>query len=167
VNRRRRFWVIVAVVVGAALVVLGRPDGDAESGLPEQRPVVPVSPSPTTFRPEAPHEASGVVGDEELDPSAAAGARQAAEQFAEIWAAPDPRWYDRLAGLATPVLAASLADAEPPPEPGYRITGDAEVHFGAPEWARVGVPTAGGVVVLDVVVVDGHWLVSAVDWRPS
>jgi hypothetical protein len=174
VRSRRRFWVFVAVVAGVVLVVLGRPGTDEEPPPPE-RPVVAVDPTTTPADPTAspspqpvePHDVSGVVGDEALDPSAVAGALQAAEQFAEIWVADDPQWYDRLAGLATAALAANLAEAEPPSGAGHRITGEAEVYFDAPEWARIGVPTGRGTVVLDVVVVDRHWLVSAVDWRPA
>jgi hypothetical protein len=174
-RRRRRFWVIVAVAAGAALLVFGRPGAGAdEPGREPEQPdravdlpatsIGPAVPTPVP-EPVEPHEPHGVVGDEALDPAAVAGARQAAGQFAGIWVAGDSRWYDRLAGLATPALAASLADAEPP-APG-EVTGDPEVYFDAPEWARIGVPTDRGTVVLDVVVVDGLWLVSAVDWRPS
>jgi hypothetical protein len=186
VNSRRRFWVIVAVAAGVALLVLGRPGADAEPQpsdrvLPEasappgasarpaasaDRTTTPAGPTEPA-EPVEPHQASGVEGDEALDPSAVAGALRAAEQFAAIWATSDPQWYDRLAALSTSALAASLADAEPPPAPGYRITGDPEVYFDAPEWARIGVPADRGTVVVDVVVVDRHWLVSAVDWRPS
>jgi hypothetical protein len=173
-RRRRRFWVIVAVVAGAALVVFGRPGaGSDEPGREPEQPdravdlpaapsTGPPAPAPAPA-PVEPREAHGVVGDEALDPAAVAGARQAAGQFAGIWVGGDSRWYERLAGLSTPALAGSLVDAEPP-EPG-EVTGDPEVYFDAPQWARIGVPTDRGTVVLDVVVVDGQWLVSAVDWR--
>lgn len=191
-RRRRRFWIIVAVVAGAALLIFGRPGGDGGSDPPEQeQPAAreqPTARAPATGRPPAeppgggeaasatpspppepvePHDESGVAGDEQLDPSAEEGAVLAAEQFAEIWVTDDPQWHDRLAGLATPALAASLAEAEPPPPPGYRITGDAAIQYDAPEWARIGVPTGSGTLVLDVVVAGGVWLVSAVDWRQS
>jgi hypothetical protein len=107
-----------------------------------------------------------VTGDETLDPAAVPDALRAAEQFAELWSTPDPQWYDRLAALATPALAEALATAEPP-ETARRIAGEGEVYFDAPEWARIGVPADRGTVVLDVVAVDGEWLVSAVDWWPS
>jgi hypothetical protein len=183
--RRRRFWIIVAVVAAAVLVMWSRPDGEGEApadsgGTPggqpppaavaarptdERVPAPSTAPSPVP-QPEPPHEPSGVTGEEGLDPAAVPGALQAAEQFASLWSTPDPQWYERLASLATPALAGSLASAEPPAT-ARRIVGDGEVYFDAPEWARVGVPAETGTVVLDVVVVDGQWLVSAVDWWPS
>jgi hypothetical protein len=126
---------------------------------------------------EPPDRESGVVGEETLDPAAADDAMAVAERFAAIWVGEEPAngeesisdsgWHDRLAGLATPALAASLAGADPP-QPAREITGAGEVYFDdGPEWARIGVPAQRGTVVLDVVAVDGEWLVSAVDWWPA
>jgi hypothetical protein len=187
VDRRRVFWVTVAVVAGAALVMLNRPGGEADEpasdvsggSTPAGQPAPPAAATrpPDTAVPtvaatsappemEPPYEPSGVTEEETLDPAALAGAVEAAEQFAAIWSTPDTQWYERLAGLATPALAEALASAEPPAT-ARRITGDGQVFFDAPEWARIGVPADAGTVVLDVVIVDGKWLVSAVDWRPS
>ncbi|HEY8471568.1 MAG TPA: hypothetical protein VIL37_02910 [Natronosporangium sp.] len=191
---RRQFWIIVAVIAGIGLLVLNWPDGedDPEPGggapaaqqpsAPAGSPAAPAPGGATADQPapgpgstptaspapaaEPPHAPSGVTEEEPLDPAAAAGAIAAAEQFAEVWATPDPRWHDRVTALTTPALAEALVDAVPPDVP-RRITGDGEVYFDAPEWARIGVPTAGGTVVVDVVVVDGKWLVSAVDWWPE
>lgn len=191
-DRRRLFWVAVAVAAVAVLALLNRPGDEGEppagrGGTPGGQsppqavvahPAGPAtsldtnadgaaSPIPTPPpQAEPPHEPSGVTGEQALDPAAAPAALRAAEQFAAIWCTPDPRWYDRLAELATPALAEALAAAEPPAT-ARRIVGGAEVYFGEPEWARIGVPAEAGTVVLDVVAVDGAWLVSAVDWRRS
>jgi hypothetical protein len=184
VDRRRLFWVIAAVLAVVVLVLLNRPGGEGgeppaaggRSSTPAGQPApaaaathpadtgVPTSSPPPEAEP--PHEPSGVTDEETLDPAAVPGALRAAEQFAELWSTPDRQWYDRLAGLATPALAEALATAEPPAA-AHRIVGDGEMYFDAPEWARIGVPAEHGTVVLAVVVVDGEWLVSAVDWSPS
>lgn len=113
-----------------------------------------------------PHDTGGVTGTEELAPAAAERAVRVAEQFARQWSDPEPGWHARLGALATPALATALAAADPvhpPPE----ATGEGTVLFGAPEWARVRVPGAGGSLVLDLTMSGDGWLVSAVDWRPG
>ncbi|HEY8474258.1 MAG TPA: hypothetical protein VIL37_16700 [Natronosporangium sp.] len=191
---RYRFWIILAVVAGAALFLLNRPGDDdppAEpaAGAPTTQPASPPAgdpvadpagpptgptgePAPGATTPASPAPAvepeghSGVTEEETLDPAAAADAIAAAERFAEVWGTPHPQWHDQVTALTTPHLGDQLAIAYPPAAE-HRVTGDGEIHIGAPEWARVGVPTDDGMVVLDVVLVDGEWLVSGVDWRPE
>jgi hypothetical protein len=188
VDRRRLLILGTVVVAGVGLVALGRPGGgdpeppaDPRSRAAPAPAVVPAAPTPAAPTPAAPTPAGptpaaatavpeiedgGVAGTEALDPAALPAALAAAERFAALWAAPDPDWPAPLAGLATPELAAALAGADPPPPVGG-LTGAGQVYLDAPEWARIGVPAVRGTVVLDVVAIDGRWLVSAVDWRPA
>jgi hypothetical protein len=190
-DRRGLLLLAAALAAGVVLLLLGRPGGDDRTG--SEPPAATVAPVPPAAAPpaevpasdpptieasetneaspapavEPPDRESGVVGEEKLDSAAAQDAVAVAERFAAVWATPDPDWHDRLAELATPALAASLAGADPP-QPAREITGDGEVYFeDGPEWARIGVPAQRGTVVLDVVAVDGGWLVSAVDWWPA
>jgi hypothetical protein len=195
-DRRGLLLLAAALAAGVVLLLLGRPGGDDRTGSePPAASVAPAPPAaappaaeaPASELPptseatddtpapavEPPDRESGVVGEEKLDPAAAGDAVAVAEQFAAIWAGgregstPDLDWHDRLAELATPALAASLAGADPP-QPAREVTGAGEVYFeDGPEWARIGVPAQRGTVVLDVVAVDGGWLVSAVDWWPA
>jgi hypothetical protein len=189
---RRRFLVAVAIGAGAVLLIF-RPGGDdpqpAGSGQPEQpappaagAPLAPVPPAAATSSrpavpvptvivtsppaPEPPHDHSGITEEETLPAAAAGEAVAAAERFAVSWSNPAPDWQARLADLTTPALAESLAGADPP-QPTPEITGAGQLLFEAPAWARVGVPARRGTLVLDLVVVEGHWLVSAIDWWPA
>lgn len=187
---RRRLVLVGVVLAGVALLVSNRlaggddPAGEpgaaertvpAWEGAPGARPetaAVPGTPAaagpPETVgpTPATPPEDDGVVGEESLDPAAAAAVRQAAERFAARWASPDPGWHEELAALATPSLGEALSGADPP-RPPPEITGSARILFDAPQWARVGVPTTTGTIVLDLVADGGGWLVAAIDWRPE
>jgi hypothetical protein len=194
-DRRGLLLLAAALAAGVLLLLLGRPGGGDQTGSVPPAATVPPAPpaaAPPAARPpaaevtasalpapsessedtpapevEPPDRESGVVGEETLDSAAAGDAVAVAERFAAAWSTPDPDWHDRLAELATPALAASLAGADPP-QPAREITGAGEVYFeDGPEWARIGVPAQRGTVVLDVVAVDGRWLVSAVDWWPA
>jgi len=183
VARRRGFLLAGAVGAGVVLLVLGRPGGDpagpaGPDGGPAAdpppaagvaAPAVPApgsAPGPASPSPVPSVQDGGVAGAETLDPARRPAALRAAEAFAAAWAAPDPGWHARLAGLTTPELAAALARADPP-QPAPELTGTGQLHYGAPRWARIGVPAVRGTVVLDLVEVDGRWLVSAIDWWPA
>lgn len=122
-------------------------------------PATPAAPVPSVL----PHDESGVTGDETLSSEQAAAALAVADEFAQRWAQPHPDWYTRVAELAAPALAASLADADPP-QPTPALIGPGQLLFDTPEWARVGVPAERGTLVLDLVVVGDDWRVAAVDW---
>ena len=191
---RRLVILAAAAAAGLVLLVLARPGGQPE---PEPHPPhgpapdqahapapapVPAGSAPAvdpsrTGDPERSGSPSpapvpevddgGVVGGETLAADQRQAAVRAAERFARAWASPEPDWHDRLAGLTTPELADALAAADPPrPVPEFTGTGQLYSYDG-PQWARVGVPAARGTLVLDVIAVDGQWLVSAVDWWPA
>jgi hypothetical protein len=134
-------------------------------GAPDRLAVAPGG-SPTGPPPaRAPHHTGGVTGGDDLDPAARPHLLRQAERFARTWSTPDPSWPGRLADLADPALAAALAGAEPVrPPPG--IAGAGTVLLGAPEWARVLVPTDRGDLVLDLTLTGAGWRVSGLDWRP-
>jgi hypothetical protein len=180
--RRRWPWLLigVAVVVVCSRLIGGddpEPAGEAGEASPAESPAeAPASAgatpaasplpagSPSTGPSPAPPppEDGEVTAEEALDSAAVPGAVLAAERFVQEWSTPDSKWPARLAGLATRELVASLV----PPDP-YQVSGPGFVLFDAPEWARIGVPADGGTIVLDLTMVDGEWLVSALDWWPS
>ncbi|MPZ27294.1 MAG: hypothetical protein GEV12_13010 [Micromonosporaceae bacterium] len=166
-DRRRLLLVVAAVGAGAVLVVLARPGG-SQDGAPDQARAPAGAPSwaPAPASPAPAIEDGSVTGAEALDPAELPEALRAAERFAARWSTPDPDWPDRVTELATPALAAELAGTDPP-RPAREIVGPGQLYLDAPRWARIGVPADGGTVVLDVVAVDGGWLVSAVDWWPA
>lgn len=191
--RQRRLLLLAVVAIALACVCArscgqGGPDPSSAPpapappaapppAAPPAAPPVPAGPTiaPGSPRPapdgqagqESAGDAEGVVtGEETLAASEVPAAVRAAERFARVWARPDARWPEPLVDLATPALADALArSATGPPE--REITGDGFLLFDAPRWARVGVPTADGTIVLDLSLVDDRWLVSAVAWWPG
>ncbi|MEU1813007.1 hypothetical protein [Micromonospora aurantiaca (nom. illeg.)] len=102
-------------------------------------------------------------------PPPAAGITTAATVFAQAWlrAGTDPgSWHAGLAGHATTSLAATLADVDPARVPARRLAGPATVLTSSPARADVAVPCDTGTLGLRLVLVDGQWLVDAVDWQP-
>lgn len=193
--RRRRLLLLAVVAIALACVCArscgqGGPDPSSAPPAPAPPPAAPPPAAPPAAPPvlagptiapgsprspapdgqagqESADDAEGVVtGDETLAASEVPAAVRAAERFARVWARPDARWPEPLVDLATPALADALArSATGPPE--REITGDGFLLFDAPRWARVGVPTADGTIVLDLSLVDDRWLVSAVAWWPG
>ncbi len=138
------------------------PPPDRRAG-PESGPAGPGDDTGPDGSGEARDDSEGVVtGAETLDGAAVPEVVRAAERFAAAWTAPDPGWPEPVRGLVTPALAEALAHAAEPPE--REITGGGFLLFDAPRWARVGVPTADGTLVLDLSQVHDRWLVSAVAW---
>lgn len=136
---------------------------------PPVAPESPASPGPGgQAGQESPAgEAEGVVtGVETLDPGQVPAAVRAAERFARAWVAPDARWPEPLLEMATPALADALGRSATGPPP-REVTGDGYLLFDAPRWARIGVPTGDGTLVLDLSLVADRWLVSAVAWWPA
>lgn len=152
------------------------PAGPPAAGPPAPGPPVAPPPGSPDASPSATGEAGAhveqddeegiVTGTDSLDAAAVPAAIQAAEVFADRWSAPGPEWPDDLLELVTPDLAAALTDAAGGPPP-RDLTGAGYLLLDAPQWARVGVPAHRGTIVLDVVLVDGQWLVSALAWWPE
>lgn len=94
-----------------------------------------------------------------IDPAEVPEVLAAAEGFADAWSDPQAR-QEAVAGLVTANLAAALTEPIPHPP-----SGPAHLLLDAPRWARVGVPAQGGTIVLDLVRVQGQWLVTALAWR--
>lgn len=101
-------------------------------------------------------------------PADVTAARTAATAFTAAWLnttnkTPD-QWRADLAGHITPALANDLAAADPSTVPVGQIGSPITVTIGADRLAHVTIPITTGGAVTITVVLDGHPLVSDVDW---
>jgi hypothetical protein len=105
------------------------------------------------------------------DPAAgdpAVAAQQAAAEFVAAWARPDldaPTWQAGLTPLATPELAASLADTDPANVPPVTVSGQPVQVAANAEAGVFDVPTTGEFIRVTVQLIDGRWL--ATDVQPA
>lgn len=158
--RRRPLFVVLGLV--AVAIVCGRCVGGGDPGAPppeqpaEDREApreLPANPPPPVVEGEIDGAGGGI------DPAEVPAVLAAAEGFAHAWSDPGAR-REAVTGLVTADLAAELTDPIP-----YPPSGPAHLLLDAPRWARAGVPARGGTIVLDLVRVEGQWLVAALAWR--
>ena len=154
---------VALVVVVLALVGIGRlvggsaPAGVVGSGDRTATPTV----DPSDID-------DGEVGTTPTPPGNDTAVLSAAGAFTTAWLRRDlsaTAWHTGIARLATDQLAESLQGVDPKGVPARRITGSAALALRTEGFAQVTVPVDTGVVRLNLVETDGHWLVAAVDWE--
>jgi hypothetical protein len=122
-----------------------------------------------------PHGDDGVL-DEDPPPSprvspGTAGPDAVAYAFASSWAdhqnVTAKEWHSRLLPHVTTALSDRLADTDPEVIPADRVTGAATVTPLGEQLVEARVGTDSGELRLNLVTVDGRWLVDKVGWRRS
>ncbi|GLZ77181.1 hypothetical protein Afil01_19880 [Actinorhabdospora filicis] len=104
-------------------------------------------------------------------PSLSPGAQDildVAGDFAAKWARPGEdaaKWHADLRPLSTEALTTELTDVPPEAVPTDRLLGEPVLSMRQGELAQVTVSAVGGTLRLGLTIVNGHWLVSSVDWE--
>jgi len=162
---------VIAVLV-LAVVGAGRVFSDGESGRP---PIGAGSPAPE-ISVDPSHDDDGVVVDDE-PPTAAKTSPGTAEPeavayaFAAAWV--DHKdvsakvWHDGLMPNATKNLSAELDGVDPADVPAERVIGRPSLVPTGDGLMNAVVTVDSGVLTLQMVAPDGHWLVDGVDWARS
>ncbi|SCG52619.1 hypothetical protein GA0070613_2184 [Micromonospora inositola] len=156
--------VLVFGVIGAARLVSG--PIDPSTGL-SSRPHEPIS----TVDPEAGDD--GVLSSTapptprtrrgELTPEQAAG------RFTTAWltgpGSSGDDWQARLRPMSTPALTEKLTGADPESVPARRLAGEVTLRARTESFVEALIPLDNGLLRLELVALDGRWLVDAVDWE--
>ncbi|MCW3840956.1 hypothetical protein ONA70_12690 [Micromonospora yasonensis] len=157
--------VLVFGVIGAARLISG--PVDPTTGL-SNRPREPIS----TVDPEAGDD--GVLSSPTAVPSPKTRPgeptpAQMAARFTNAWlGGPGSRaedWLARLKPMSTPALTEKLTGADPERVPAQRVTGQVTVRPRTESFVQALIPLDNGQLRLDLVAMDGRWLVDAVDWE--
>lgn len=166
-----RFGIIGAIVllIVVVLTISRLVNGKAEDGTAGTQ-------AETTLAPGAHTPDDGVAHSAGLptaapSPSLAPGAKDilaVAGDFAAKWARPDAeaeQWHADLRPLSTEALTAELTGVPPDAVPTAQILGDPALTSQQGALAEVTVSAVGGTLRLGLTVVNGHWLVSSIDWE--
>lgn len=158
--------VVVFGVVGAARLLGGPRASEDGVSNPPSRPITTVEPGTgndgaiATEAPPTPLTSPG-----RMNP------RQTATRFIAAWLtgrnAPADRWREGLRPYCTDDLNQEWAEADPTSVPAERITGDLAVTAKGVRFVEVRAPLDSGQLRLELVGVDGGWLVDAADWEPA
>jgi hypothetical protein len=156
--------VVIAGLVGAARLVSG--PGGSDPGLA----AAPVSPI-TTVDPHVGDDgaiATQPPGTPSLSPGAArpeAVARSFTTAYLAHRDTAAEQWLAALRPFSTDGLTAKLTGVDPASVPIDRRTGDPTMIVRSAELVEVTVPVDAGRLLLQLVLVDGRWLVDVLDWE--
>lgn len=163
---------IVGVIVLLIIVVLTISrlvSGTAENGAAGTQ--ADATRSPGAHTPDDGVARSSGLPTAEPEPSLAPDAQDildVAGDFARKWARPgeeEATWHADLRPLSTEALVAELKDVPPEAVPTDKLLGEPALAMRQGELAQVTVSAVGGTLRLGLTVVNGHWLVSSVDWE--
>ncbi|GIJ37614.1 hypothetical protein [Micromonospora andamanensis] len=155
--------VLVLGVVGAARLVAG--PTDLTSGL-SNRPADPI----TTVHPTTGDDGaiSTTTTPSPVTRPGQAAPELVAERFVAAWLGRPGQtaedWHDALRPLSTAGLTEKLAGADPTDVPAGAVTGDVTISPRGETFVEATIPLDGGHLRLELLGIDGRWLVDAVDW---